>query len=113
MATSSNHADSELIEPHRSEVAVVPGRPQEQLQVEEPEPTRDTEDDIDYPTGAKLWLTVICLCLTFFLHGLVSLWNAQKGMTVTNSATPGSYYSFCGRKQNPMNRITMLTVLTY
>lgn len=77
MATSSNHIEGVSIQPHQSEVAVVPGRPQEQLQVEEPEPPRDAEDDIDYPTGAKLWLTVLCLCLTFFLHGLVSLSNIQ------------------------------------
>lgn len=72
MATSSNRIGGDSILAHQNETAV-PGQPQEQLQIEEPESTRDVEDDIDYPTGAKLWLTVICLCITFFLHGLVCL----------------------------------------
>lgn len=71
MATSSNLTDGETIQPHPG--GVIPGRPQDQLEVEELEPTRDAGDDIDYPTGAKLWLTVLCLCLMFFLHGLVGL----------------------------------------
>jgi hypothetical protein len=78
MAMSNNLPDSETIQSHREDVGVVPGHPQEQLQIEELETPRD-EDDIDYPTGAKLWLTVLCLCLMFFLHGLVGLFvNAQE-----------------------------------
>ena len=29
------------------------------------------EQDINYPTGFKLWLTMISLCFAYFLHGLV------------------------------------------
>lgn len=28
-------------------------------------------EDINYPTGFKLWLTMISLCFAYFLHGLV------------------------------------------
>lgn len=30
------------------------------------------DDDIEYPTGTKLWLAVSSFCLASFLHGLVS-----------------------------------------
>ena len=45
-----------------------PRRPQEQLEVEDPEPL---DESIDYPTGPKLWLTVSALTIALFLTGLV------------------------------------------
>jgi len=71
MATMSTPTNTEAIQPHQENAAIVPGRPQEQLEIEEAETTRDTEDDIEYPTGAKLWTTLVCLCLSLFLNGLV------------------------------------------
>lgn len=71
MATMNNPTDTEAIQPHRENAAIVPGRPQEQLEIEEAETARETEDEIEYPTGAKLWTTLVCLCLSLFLHGLV------------------------------------------
>jgi hypothetical protein len=44
------------------------GRPTEHLEIEESGTTEET----NYPTGYKLWLTVISLCLAMFLKGLVS-----------------------------------------
>jgi hypothetical protein len=47
------------------------GHPAEHLEIEE----NGTSEEIDYPTGYKLWLTVISLCLAMFLKGLVSSSN--------------------------------------
>ena len=44
------------------------GFPREQLEVEE---GGISEDNINYPTGSKLWLTMTSLCVTFFINGLV------------------------------------------
>lgn len=44
----------------------IPGRPQEQLQIESPLP----EDEIEYPKGAQLWLNMIAVMMVCFLHGL-------------------------------------------
>ena len=44
------------------------GQPQEQLEVDEGGPS---EENIVYPTGSKLWLTMGSLCLACFLNGLV------------------------------------------
>ncbi len=46
-------------------VSVTPGQPTEQLQVEEP-----TEEEIQYPTGAQLYLNAAAMMLVCFLHGL-------------------------------------------
>lgn len=43
------------------------GQPQEQLVVEE---SGTSDEDITYPTGPKLWLTMISLCTAYFLDGL-------------------------------------------
>jgi hypothetical protein len=41
----------------------------EQLEVEEP---GVSEENIIYPSGLKLWLTMASLCPSIFLNGLVS-----------------------------------------
>jgi hypothetical protein len=45
------------------------GHPSEQLETVENEVS---EEEINYPVGLKLWLTVASLCITMFLKGLVS-----------------------------------------
>lgn len=47
---------------------IVPGQPHEQLQIEA-ESTPDEE--IQYPTGVKLWLNLASMVMVSFLHGLV------------------------------------------
>lgn len=42
--------------------------PQEQLEVEE---GGISDENIIYPTGPKLWLTMASLCIAYFLIGLV------------------------------------------
>jgi hypothetical protein len=37
------------------------------------------ELDINYPTGFKLWLTMISLCFAYFLHGLVLPLQSRNG----------------------------------
>jgi hypothetical protein len=49
--------------------AASPPRPIEALQVEEP---RNEEEDIVFPTGPKLWSTVVSMCIALYLSGLVS-----------------------------------------
>jgi hypothetical protein len=44
------------------------GQPREQLEVEE---GGLSDENINYPTGPKLWLTMTSLCVAFFLNGLV------------------------------------------
>ncbi|KAJ9614275.1 hypothetical protein H2200_002411 [Cladophialophora chaetospira] len=46
-------------------VSVTPGQPTEQLQVEEP-----TEEEVQYPSGAQLYLNVGAMLMVCFLHGL-------------------------------------------
>lgn len=46
---------------------VVPGRPSEQLRVDE---TTPDEDEIQYPTGPKVYITLACLYTAYFLNGL-------------------------------------------
>lgn len=46
----------------------VVGQPSETLEVEEP--VNESADNITYPTGAKLWLTMLSLCIAMFLYGL-------------------------------------------
>ncbi len=50
------------------------GQPVEHLEIEE----NGTTEEINYPTGYKLWLTVISLCLAMFLKGLVSSSNMVR-----------------------------------
>lgn len=50
------------------------GHPVEHLEIEE----NGTTEEINYPTGYKLWLTVISLCLAMFLKGLVSSSNMVR-----------------------------------
>jgi hypothetical protein len=44
------------------------GHPTEQLEVED---TQVSGDNIVYPSGVKKWLTIVSLCITMFLSGLV------------------------------------------
>ena len=58
--------------PATVEDLTAPERPIEQFEVDEQQPgDADNEDGIEYPSGAKLWLTMISLCLASFLSGLV------------------------------------------
>jgi hypothetical protein len=45
-----------------------PGQPREQLEVEE---DGFSDENITYPTGLKLWLTMASLCIAYSLNGLV------------------------------------------
>jgi hypothetical protein len=45
------------------------GQPREQLEVEG---GGISDENITYPTGPKLWLTMASLCIACFLNGLVS-----------------------------------------
>lgn len=58
---ATSHADSASAE----HPAV--GQPTERLEIEDP---GSSEPEIVYPTGAKLWSTVICLCIAEFINGL-------------------------------------------
>jgi len=44
------------------------GQPREQLEVEE---GGLSDENINYPIGPKLWLTMASLCIAYFLNGLV------------------------------------------
>jgi hypothetical protein len=44
------------------------GQPRERLEVEE---GGISDENITYPTGPKLWLTMASLCIAYFLNGLV------------------------------------------
>lgn len=48
------------------------GQPREQLEVEE---GGISDENITYPTGPNLWLTMASLCIAYFLNGLVSSHN--------------------------------------
>lgn len=64
-ATELSMAAALQIEPSPA-AAPVPGRPREQLQVED----RVDEEEIQYPTGAQLWLNMSAVMMVCFLHGL-------------------------------------------
>jgi hypothetical protein len=48
------------------------GQPQEQLEVEE---GGISDENITYPTGPKLWLTMASLYIAYFLNGLVGSYD--------------------------------------
>lgn len=50
--------------------------PQEQLEVEE---AGVPDENITYPTGPKLWLTMASLCIAYFLNGLVRSHETIRG----------------------------------
>ena len=45
------------------------GQPREQLEVVEQGSI--SGESITYPTGPKLWLTMVSVCIAYFLNGLV------------------------------------------
>ena len=47
-------------------------QPREQLEVNE---GGISDENITYPTGPKLWLTMTSLCIAYFLNGLVGSRN--------------------------------------
>ena len=51
--------------------------PQEPLEVEE---GGISDEDIIYPTGRKLWLTMTSLCIACFLNGLVGSQQRSERM---------------------------------
>jgi hypothetical protein len=61
-----------VVRPVSAEGAARVGHPTEQLVVEE---NGVSEEEINYPTGPKLWLTVAALCVAMFLKGLVRSLN--------------------------------------
>ena len=66
--TMAMEATSEdVIQPASAEEAFRVGHPVEQLELEE----NSTAEDINYPKGHKLWLTITSLCVAMFLKGLV------------------------------------------
>jgi hypothetical protein len=46
--------------------------PREQLEVEE---GGISDENINYPTGPKLWLTMTSMCIAYFLNGLVGSYD--------------------------------------
>lgn len=61
----------------------VPGKPIEQLEVEEPGAT-NADTEIVYPTGTKLWLNYSSLCLTAFIRGIDITIVAVAVPSITN-----------------------------
>jgi hypothetical protein len=53
------------------------GQPREQLEVEE---GGISNENIAYPTGPKLWLTMASLCIVYFLNGLVGSYDMIERM---------------------------------
>jgi hypothetical protein len=58
----------DAVRPVSAEDTARDGRPTEQPEIEE---NGVPEEEVNYPTGPKLWLTVATLCVTMFLKGLV------------------------------------------
>lgn len=56
-----------------TEITPVVGRPQEQLEIEEPPTVEQDEDNIEYPTGPKLWLSMTSVLISALLCNFVSL----------------------------------------
>jgi hypothetical protein len=56
------------LRPESDQDTTCAGHPTEQVEIEE---NAVPEEEINYPTGPKLWLTVATLCVTMFLKGLV------------------------------------------
>jgi len=67
MANSPLTSDTSQIMPAEDTLGV--GRPTQQLEIED---SGVAEEEINFPTGPKLWLTVASLCMALFLKGLVS-----------------------------------------
>jgi hypothetical protein len=72
MATEISTEDA--VRPVSAEETVRIGRPVELLEIEE----NGVPEEISYPSGHKLWLTVASLCVTMFLKGLVRLSNVIR-----------------------------------
>jgi hypothetical protein len=53
------------------------GQPREQLEVDD---GGISDENITYPTGPKLWLTMASLCLACFLTGLVGSHGMAEGI---------------------------------
>jgi hypothetical protein len=51
--------------------------PREQLEVEE---GGISDENINYPTGPKLWLTMTSMCIAYFLNGLVGSYDTIQRM---------------------------------
>jgi hypothetical protein len=62
---ANNMSSEDAIRPVTTQI----GHPAEPLEIEQ---GHVSEEEINYPTGHKLWLTVATLCVTMFLKGLVS-----------------------------------------
>ena len=65
---ANNPPTSDTIRLTPAEDAPRVGHPTQPLEIEEP---GVAEEDINFPTGTKLWLTVASLCVALFLKGLV------------------------------------------
>ena len=65
-----------------TQVSDNPGQAREQLEVEE---DNVTDENITYPSGPKLWLTMASLCIAYFLNGLVGFLTTRvNGWQGTN-----------------------------
>jgi hypothetical protein len=70
----SSELSSERISPLPTPSSQNPADPSpttQQPEIEAFEVDASQGEDINYPTGFKLWLTLISVCFTYFLHGLV------------------------------------------
>lgn len=79
MAEVSNRRATQ---PAEAEPSIVLGQPRERLVVEENAPP---EDDITYPTGLKLWLTVGSLGICMILKGLVRTYSDSCRLRLTQT----------------------------
>ncbi|KIV83830.1 hypothetical protein PV11_05819 [Exophiala sideris] len=75
MAELSNRRATQPVE---VEPSIIAGQPRERLEVEE---NVQPEDDIEYPTGYKLWLTVVGIIMsafTFFIGKAYTVYNLKS-----------------------------------
>lgn len=72
-----SEATRDSIRPVSTEDTARAGHPAEPLEIEE---NGVPGEEVNYPTGPKLWLTVATLCVTMFLKGLVRLLNGFTAM---------------------------------
>lgn len=81
----SQHNVTEIDETSARSVEILPGRPNSLLEVEEPvSAVPNDEDSITYPTGLKLWLSIISIMLSCLCYGLDMTMVAPTVPSVTN-----------------------------
>jgi hypothetical protein len=70
-------SEENILQTNSTEVTGNFSPPREQLEVEE---GSLSDDNINYPAGPKLWLTMTSMCIAYFLNGLVSCQKMKERM---------------------------------